>query len=100
IVRYEWDYGFNGLVFTADAEGQVVQLQAGNSPSDVVGLRLTTSDGLRATGVFPITVLNLPPTTSAGPDRRVPVGVSSQFQLRADDAAPELGNFTIDYGDG
>ncbi len=100
IASFEWDYGSNGSLFIPDAVGQTVQLQAGNGPSALIELRVTTSDGLRAMGVFPITVLNLPPTADAGPDRRAVIGVPIQFSLREDDAVPEYGKFTVDYGDG
>src|SRR6185369_4174103 len=86
-------------LFVPDAQGQFAVLQAGNSPSGVVGLRVTTSDGLRAMATFPIAVRNIPPTVDAGPDRRAAIGVPIQFSFTVDDAVAEKGKDTIDWGD-
>jgi uncharacterized delta-60 repeat protein len=100
IIKYEWDYGSSGRNFNTDGIGATTQLQAGDSPSSLVALRVTTSDGLSAIGVTSVSILNAPPTADAGPDRVGAAGVQMKLHFASDDAALEEGRWIVDYGDG
>jgi uncharacterized delta-60 repeat protein len=100
IVKYEWDYGFNGVTFVPDATGLTAQVVAGDSQTVVIALRVTTSDGVQTIATTTVEVQNRPPTVDAGPPKRGVPGAAVTVRASATDAVSESFTFTIDWGDG
>jgi PKD repeat protein/uncharacterized protein YgiM (DUF1202 family) len=67
IVKYEWDFDYDGRVFTVHATGQTASTGYPDGPATVtIALRVTDDRGASQTATTQVTVVNVAPTAEAG----------------------------------
>jgi PKD repeat protein len=67
IVRYEWDFDYDGRTFAVDATGQTVSTGYPDGPTTVtIALRVTDDRGASQMATAQVTVVNVTPAAEAG----------------------------------
>ena len=67
VVKYEWDFNYNGSTFTADSAGATASTYYADGPATVtVALRVTDDDGATNLATTQVTVYNVAPAAEAG----------------------------------
>jgi PKD repeat protein len=67
IVKYEWDFNYDGRAFVVDATGKKVDTSYPDGPASVkVALRVTDDEGAKHTSTARVKVKNVAPTAEAG----------------------------------
>jgi len=67
IVKYEWDFDYDGRVFTVDATGQTASTSYPDGPATVtIALQVTDDKGASQIATTQVTVVNMAPTAEAG----------------------------------
>ncbi len=67
IVKYEWDFNYDGRTFIVDATGKRVDTSYTDGPATVkVALRVTDDEGAKHIATTRVKVKNVAPTTEAG----------------------------------
>ena len=104
IVLYEWDFDYDGLTFTVDASGPALTHPTRTYPdgpaSKTVALRVTDAHGASAIATAPVTVQNVVPGVSAGPDQTLDEGGTFTSSGAFTDPGAESWTATVDYADG
>ncbi|UCC86494.1 MAG: PKD domain-containing protein [Anaerolineales bacterium] len=104
IVKYEWDFNYDGRSFVADAVGQTVTTSYPDGPKKVTAaLRVTDDKGASHTVTVQVQVQNVAPTAEAGGPYTGQVGAIISLAGTATDpgSIDQAGlNYTWDFGDG
>lgn len=104
IVKYEWDFNFDGRSFNADANGKAPAAFYTDGPATLtVALRVTDDEGARQVAVAQVTVLSLAPQAEAGGPYAGDVGSPITLAGTASDPSPVDQNslrYRWEFGDG
>jgi PKD repeat protein len=104
IVKYEWDFNFDGRSFNADASGKTPAAFYADGPATLtVALRVTDNQGARQVAVTQVTVLSLAPQAEAGGPYAGQVGSPITLAGTASDPSPVDQNslrYRWEFGDG
>lgn len=104
IVKYEWDFNFDGHGFNADASGKTPAAFYADGPATLtVALRVTDDEGARQVAVTQVTVLSLAPQAEAGGPYAGQVGSPITLAGTASDPSPVDQNslrYRWEFGDG
>lgn len=104
IVKYEWDFNFDGRSFNADASGKTPAAFYADGPATLtVALRVTDDEGARQVGVAQVTVLSLAPQAEAGGPYAGQAGSPITLAGTANDPSPVDQNnlrYRWEFGDG
>lgn len=104
IVKYEWDFNFDGRTFTTDATGKNPAAFYADGPIILtVALRVTDDKGDKQVAVSQVTVLSLAPRAEAGGPYAGQVGNPITLAGAANDPSPVDQNslyYRWEFGDG
>jgi PKD repeat protein len=104
IVKYEWDFNYNGQTFNVNASGPIVSASYPDGPATaIVALQVTDDRGASHIAAAQVTVHNVAPIADAGGPYTGPVG--SPLTLSGtvvDPSQIDQANLTYhwDFGDG
>lgn len=104
IVKYEWDFDYNGSVFNVDATGATASTRYSDGPADfTVALRVTDDQGASQIATTQVQVQNVTPTVEAGGPYTALVGNAITFAGTATDpgSTDQAGlSYNWEFGDG
>jgi hypothetical protein len=107
VIRYEWDFNYDGRSFDVDATGINTRFGAADidgPASRVIALRVTDDLGLVGMDTALVLIRNAGPTVGIGDPELFVRNQPGQLVLTADDPAPadDAAGFTyiVDWGDG
>ncbi len=104
IVRYEWDFNYDGRAFNVDATGQTTQASYADGPATVtVALRVTDDKGASQVATTRVEVKNVAPVAEAGGPYTGQVGSPISMAGTATDPGliDQTGlSYGWDFGDG
>jgi PKD repeat protein len=104
IVKYEWDFNYDGYHFTTDATGKETTAFYADGPATLtIALRVTDDRGACKIATTKVTVQNLAPAVEAGGPYTGQVGVPINLAGAANDASPNDSaslSYRWDFGDG
>jgi PKD repeat protein len=104
IVRYEWDFNYDGQAFTVDSRGQTPQTSYTDGPATVtVALRVTDDQGASQIATTQVAVRNVAPAAEAGGPYTGQVGSPISMAGTATDPGliDQAGlTYRWDFGDG
>jgi PKD repeat protein/uncharacterized protein YgiM (DUF1202 family) len=104
IVRYEWDFNYDGRAFTVDTRGQTAQTSYADGPATVtVALRVTDDKGASQIATTRVEVKNVAPAAEAGGPYTGQVGSPISMAGTATDPGliDQTGlSYGWDFGDG
>jgi hypothetical protein len=104
LASYEWDFDYDGVNFTTDATGQIVDMPATglDGPSTrQIALRATDSAGQSNVSIGVVTVQNVPPVLKVTAPTTIGVGQSLALNLTAaDPGADVITSWTVNWGEG
>lgn len=104
IVKYEWDFNYDGHKFNTDATGREVSAFYGDGPATLtIALRVTDDRGASKIATTKVTVQNLAPVVEAGGPYAGQAGMPITLAGAANDASPNDNaslSYRWDFGDG
>ncbi|MCB0180751.1 MAG: PKD domain-containing protein, partial [Anaerolineae bacterium] len=104
IIRYEWDFDYDGSNFNIDASTPTVSIPFPDGPTTkVVALRVTDNNNASRIATANVTVQNVAPTANAGGPYSIKLGDIIGFVGRGTDASQvdqASLNYRWDFGDG
>ncbi len=104
IVKYEWDFNYDGHHFNTDATGKETTAFYGDGPATItIALRVTDDRGASKIAITRVTVQNLAPAVEAGGPYAGQVGAPINLVGAASDASPNDSaslSYRWDFGDG
>jgi uncharacterized delta-60 repeat protein len=103
VVKYEWDFNYDGSNFDVDASGVSVSFPKLSGPAvRTVALRVTDDNGATSLVTMTVTVQNAAPTASLSGPTTVKKGQSATFNGSFFDPAGDLDTYQVawDFGDG
>ncbi|MFN8459162.1 MAG: PKD domain-containing protein [Anaerolineae bacterium] len=104
IVKYEWDFNYDGYNFNPDAAGKETTAFYGDGPATItIALRVTDDRGACKIAATTVTVQNLAPAVEASGPYAGQAGTPINLVSAANDASPNDNaslNYRWDFGDG
>ncbi|GAB4539413.1 MAG: hypothetical protein Kow0063_28190 [Anaerolineae bacterium] len=89
IVRYEWDFDYDGQTFTADARGERVNTSYPDGPATItIALRVTDDDGATDIATTQVHVMNVAPIVEVGGPYTISEGQLIRLVGTATDPGP------------